>query len=72
MTVPTPVREDKTPALSPLENACEILGRNLSAESVVVFESTVYPDLTEEICIPILKRASSQVCGKVFQRRVLP
>jgi UDP-N-acetyl-D-galactosamine dehydrogenase len=67
VAVPTPVREDKTPDLSSLENACELLGENLSSGSVVVFESTVYPGVTEEICAPILERISGLTCGADFK-----
>ena len=58
VAVPTPIKEDKTPDLFPVENASRIVGRNLSAGSVVVYESTVYPGVTEEICVPILEKES--------------
>jgi UDP-N-acetyl-D-galactosamine dehydrogenase len=67
VAVPTPIKEDKTPDLKPLESACEILGANLSTGSVVVFESTVYPGVTEDICVPILQRVSGLTCGKDFK-----
>jgi len=67
VAVPTPVRDDKTPDLSSLESACEILGNNLTLDSVVVFESTVYPGVTEEICVPILEHCSGLACGKDFK-----
>ena len=54
VAVPTPVKEDHTPDLTPIENASDILGRNLTKGSIVVFESTVYPGVTEDICVPIL------------------
>lgn len=57
VAVPTPVNLDKTPDLSPVAGASEILGRNLAKGSVVVYESTVYPGVTEDICVPILERA---------------
>ncbi|MCL2247766.1 MAG: nucleotide sugar dehydrogenase [Oscillospiraceae bacterium] len=66
VAVPTPVRGDKTPDLGPLEGACETLGANLTGGSVVVFESTVYPGVTEDICVPILERASGFRCGADF------
>ena len=66
VAVPTPVRPDNTPDLSPLESATKLLGQNLSPGSVAVFESTVYPGVTEEICIPILQKESGLVCGKDF------
>ena len=67
VAVPTPVNEDHTPDLSPVEGACHILGRNLTAGSVVVFESTVYPGVTEEICVPILEEESGLKCGVDFK-----
>ena len=67
VAVPTPVNDDHTPDLSPIEGASEILGRNLSKGSVVVFESTVYPGVTEEICVPILERESGLKCGVDFK-----
>ena len=53
VAVPTPVSEDKTPDLTPVEGASHTLGRNLTKGSIVVYESTVYPGVTEEVCIPI-------------------
>ena len=67
VAVPTPVNDDHTPDLSPVEGASTILGRNLTKGSVVVFESTVYPGVTEDICIPILERESGLKCGKDFK-----
>lgn len=67
VAVPTPVNEDHTPDLTPVEGASEILGRNLTQGSIVVFESTVYPGVTEEVCIPILERESGLKCGKDFK-----
>ena len=67
VAVPTPVHEDHTPDLSPVESASRILGRNLTAGSVVVYESTVYPGVTEEICVPILEKESGLICGKDFK-----
>lgn len=67
VAVPTPVKEDHTPNLYPVENAAAILGRNLTKGSVVVFESTVYPGVTEEICVPILERESGLQCGVDFK-----
>lgn len=58
VAVPTPVRKDKTPDLSLVENASRLVGRNLTPGSIVVYESTVYPGVTEEICLPILERES--------------
>ena len=67
VAVPTPVNPDHTPNLAPLENASRLLGRNLTPGSVVVFESTVYPGVTEEVCAPILEQESGLVCGRDFK-----
>ncbi len=67
VAVPTPVNDDHTPNLTPVEGASTILGRNLTKGSVVVFESTVYPGVTEEICVPILERESGLKCGTDFK-----
>ena len=67
VAVPTPVNSDHTPDLTPVEGASEILGRNLTKGSVVVYESTVYPGVTEEICVPILERESGLTCGVDFK-----
>lgn len=67
VAVPTPVNDDHTPDLSPVEGASTILGRNLAKGSIVVFESTVYPGVTEEVCVPILERESGLKCGIDFK-----
>ena len=67
VAVPTPVLENKMPDLKPLEGASEIIGRNLSEGTIVVYESTVYPGATEEVCMPILEKESGMVCGKDFK-----
>lgn len=67
VAVPTPVKEDHTPDLRPVEGASTILGRNLTKGSIVVFESTVYPGVTEEVCVPILERESGLKCGQDFK-----
>ena len=67
VAVPTPVNQDHTPDLSPVEGASEILGRNLTKGSIVVFESTVYPGVTEDVCVPILERESGLKCGIDFK-----
>ena len=67
VAVPTPVNRDHTPDLTPVEGASRILGRNLTKGSVVVFESTVYPGVTEEICVPILEQESGLKCGVDFK-----
>ena len=67
VAVPTPVNDDHTPDLSPVESASTILGRNLTKGSVIVYESTVYPGVTEEICVPILEKESGLKCGTDFK-----
>lgn len=67
VAVPTPVNDDHTPDLSPVEGASRILGQNLTKGSVVVFESTVYPGVTEDICVPILEKESGLKCGVDFK-----
>lgn len=67
VAVPTPVNDDHTPDLGPVKSASRILGQNLTAGSVVVFESTVYPGVTEDICVPILERESGLKCGVDFK-----
>lgn len=67
VAVPTPVNDDHTPDLTPVEGASRILGQNLSKGSVVVFESTVYPGVTEEICVPIIEKESGLKCGVDFK-----
>ncbi len=56
IAVPTPINSDKTPNLTPVVDASTIVGRNLTKGSIVVYESTVYPGVTEDICIPILEK----------------
>ena len=67
VAVPTPVNDDHTPDLTPVEGASAILGRNLVKGSVIVFESTVYPGVTEDVCVPILERESGLKCGIDFK-----
>ena len=67
VAVPTPVNKDTTPDLSPVEGSSEIVGRNLTKGSIVVYESTVYPGVTEETCVPILERESGLKCGIDFK-----
>lgn len=67
VAVPTPVNTDHTPDLTPVIGASEILGRNLTKGSYVVFESTVYPGCTEDVCVPILERESGLKCGVDFK-----
>ncbi len=67
VAVPTPVRDDKTPDLTPVEGASRILGKRLTKGSIVVYESTVYPGVTEDVCIPILEAESGLKCGVDFK-----
>lgn len=67
IAVPTPVNTDHTPDLAPVIGASEIVGRNLVPGSIVVYESTVYPGCTEDICIPILEKESGLKCGADFK-----
>lgn len=67
VAVPTPVNPDHTPDLSPVIGASKTLGRNLTKGSIVVFESTVYPGVTEDICVPILEEESGLECGIDFK-----
>lgn len=67
VAVPTPVNADHTPDLTPVIEASEIVGRNLARGSIVVYESTVYPGCTEDVCIPILEKESGLKCGEDFK-----
>ncbi len=67
VAVPTPVNSDHTPDLTPVIGASEIIGRNLVPGSIIVYESTVYPGCTEDVCIPILERESGLKCGVDFK-----
>lgn len=67
IAVPTPINSDKTPDLSPVEGASSIVGRNLTKGSIVVYESTVYPGVTEDVCVPILEKESGLKCGVDFK-----
>ena len=67
VAVPTPVNTDHTPDLSPVVGASEIVGRNLTKGAIVVYESTVYPGCTEDVCIPILEKESGLRCGPDFK-----
>lgn len=67
VAVPTPVNDDHTPDLTPVEGASRLLGQNLQKGSIVVFESTVYPGVTEDICVPILEKESGLKCGVDFK-----
>ncbi|MCR5093058.1 MAG: nucleotide sugar dehydrogenase [Lachnospiraceae bacterium] len=67
VAVPTPVNDDHTPDLTPVESASTILGKHLTKGSIVVYESTVYPGVTEDVCVPILERESGLKCGTDFK-----
>lgn len=67
IAVPTPINADKTPDLTPVEGASRIVGRNLAKGSIVVYESTVYPGVTEDICARILEEESGMKCGIDFK-----
>ena len=67
VAVPTPVNSDHTPDLTPVTSASEIVGRNLVKGSIVVYESTVYPGCTEDVCIPILEKTSGLKIGQDFK-----
>lgn len=67
VAVPTPTNKDNTPDLRPVIGASKTVGRNLSKGSIVVFESTVYPGVTEEVCIPLLEAESGLKCGTDFK-----
>lgn len=67
IAVSTPINQDKTPDFGPIIGASTILGRNLAPGSIIVYESTVYPGVTEDICIPILEKESGLTCGIDFK-----
>lgn len=67
VAVPTPINMDKTPDLSPVIGASEIVGRNLTKGSIVCYESTVFPGVTEDVCVPILEKQSGLKCGVDFK-----
>jgi len=67
VAVPTPINSDKTPDLRPVIGASKTVGRNLTKGSIVVYESTVYPGVTEEVCVPLLEQESGMKCGVDFK-----
>src|SRR5690606_11594551 len=66
VAVPTPITETKQPDLTPLMKASETVGSNLQKGAIVVYESTVYPGATEEVCVPVLEKASGLKAGVDF------
>lgn len=66
VTVPTPITDSKQPDLKPLHSASELLGRVIGRHSIVIFESTVYPGCTEEVCVPIIEQGSGLVFNRDF------
>ena len=67
VAVPTPVKDDNNPDLEPVINASRIVGRNMTEGTIVVYESTVYPGVTENICVPVLENESGMKCGVDFK-----
>ena len=67
VTVPTPIDQNNNPDLTPVEKASRTIGQNLKPGAIIVYESTVYPGVTEEICVPILEAESGLSCGADFK-----
>lgn len=67
VAVPTPIDDAKRPDLTPVRRACEMAGKNLKKSAIIIFESTVYPGVTEEVCVPILESCSGLKCGVDFK-----
>ena len=72
VTVPTPINEDKTPNLGPLISASELVGSIIKKNSIVVYESTVYPGVTDDICTPILEEKSKLIFNEDFSTGYSP
>ena len=72
VTVPTPINEDKTPNLAPLISASELVGSVMKKNSIVIYESTVYPGVTDDICTPILEEKSKLIFNKDFSTGYSP
>jgi UDP-N-acetyl-D-galactosamine dehydrogenase len=72
ITVPTPINEDKTPDLRPLKASSELVGRVMQKDSIVIYESTVYPGVTDEVCTPILEKQSSLIFNEGFSTGYSP
>ena len=72
VTVPTPINKDKTPNLEPVVNSSKLIGSLMSKGSIVIYESTVYPGVTDDICTPILERESAFIFNKDFSTGYSP
>jgi UDP-N-acetyl-D-galactosamine dehydrogenase len=72
ITVPTPINEDKTPDLKPLKASSELVGGVMQKKSIVIYESTVYPGVTDEVCTPILEKKSNLIFNKEFSTGYSP
>lgn len=67
ITVPTPIKQDNTPNLDPIEGATKLVGKYLSKGNIVVYESTVYPGVTEDFCVPLLDKLSGLKCPQDYK-----
>lgn len=67
VAVPTPINSDNTPDLKPVESASSLVGNYMSRGAIVVFESTVWPGVTEDVCVPLLEKYSGLKCGRDFK-----
>ncbi|MEL0009748.1 MAG: nucleotide sugar dehydrogenase [Flammeovirgaceae bacterium] len=72
VTVPTPINEDKTPNLGPIISASELVGTVIKKNSIVIYESTVYPGVTDDICTPILEEKSKLIFNEEFSTGYSP
>ena len=72
ITVPTPINKDKTPDLKPLKASSELVGKVMKKDSIVIYESTVYPGVTDEVCTPILEEKSNLIFNKQFSTGYSP
>ena len=72
ITVPTPINKDKTPDLKPLKASSELVGKVMKKDSIVIYESTVYPGVTDEVCTPILEEKSNLIFNKEFSTGYSP
>jgi UDP-N-acetyl-D-galactosamine dehydrogenase len=72
ITVPTPIKEDKTPDLEPLIAASELVGGSIKNDAIVIYESTVYSGVTDEVCTPILEKKSGLIFNEEFSTGYSP